>query len=43
MIFKKNYIYYTVLHYACFKGDFKLVQYIISLNQIDLKAKNIFT
>lgn len=32
----------NILHLACKSGNIELVKYIISLNKIDIKAKNIF-
>lgn len=42
MELKKN-IYYTILHVACRTGNLELVQYIISLNKINLNILNIYS
>lgn len=33
--------YQNVLHFACESGSFDLVKYLISLNEIDIKLKNV--
>ena len=41
-VYKIIMIYNTLLHLACRSGNIELVKYILSLDKIDMTAKNIF-
>lgn len=32
----------TILHYACESGNFEIVKYLISLNKISIRLKDIY-
>ena len=42
MKFRNKKIFKTILHFACKSGNVELVQYIISLNMIDITSRTIF-
>lgn len=41
MEFKIKIIFCTTLHCACDSNNFEIIKYLISLNRVDLNAKNI--
>lgn len=36
-------IYKNILHYACESGNLELVKYLVSLNELDINDKTVFT
>lgn len=42
MEFQKKYLNETILYPACKSGEIELVEYLISMNKIDIDSKSIF-